>query len=141
MGVIWCERNVRVFNQKEESLQHLLDKIKLQSYWWLKANKINFVFNYYLWWLNLLACLGIWIGKSPPEDLAPSTKYICKETFPRQRTHAEPYLLSRLKHFTSCFGGLVDRVNPDKRHNVFHKGSDGPKRPSKGPKQAKAAPL
>jgi len=57
--VIWYERNVRVFHQKEESLQHLQDKIMLQSYWWLKANKINFVFNYHLWWLNLLACLGI----------------------------------------------------------------------------------
>jgi len=42
----------RIFRQKEESLQHFLDKIKLQSYWGLKANKINFVFNYHLWWFN-----------------------------------------------------------------------------------------
>jgi len=36
--VIWRERNAHVFSHKDETLQHLLDKIKLQSYWWLKAN-------------------------------------------------------------------------------------------------------
>jgi hypothetical protein len=37
--VIWGERNVLTFRQKEESLQQLLDKIKPQSYWWLKAKR------------------------------------------------------------------------------------------------------
>jgi len=46
--VIWCERNAQIFRNQEESLQQLLDKIKLQSWQ-----------NYYLWWLNPLACLGI----------------------------------------------------------------------------------
>lgn len=30
--VIWCERIARIFSHKEETFQHLLDKIKLQSY-------------------------------------------------------------------------------------------------------------
>jgi len=36
-----------VFRKNEESLQHILDKIKLQFYRWLKANIINFVSNYH----------------------------------------------------------------------------------------------
>jgi len=37
--VIWKEkkRNNRIFNHKEESLQQLVDKIKLISFLWLKA--------------------------------------------------------------------------------------------------------
>jgi len=57
--VIWCERNAQVFSHKKKTFQRLLDKIKLQSYWWLTANRISFAFNYHLWWLNPLACLGI----------------------------------------------------------------------------------
>jgi len=44
--VIWLERNARIFHQKEASFNQLLDKIKLQSYWWLKANRPSFVFSY-----------------------------------------------------------------------------------------------
>ncbi|AES90772.1 hypothetical protein MTR_4g097730 [Medicago truncatula] len=59
--VIWIERNTRVFHQKEASFIQLLDKIKLQSYWWLKANCHTFAFSYHLWWLNHLPCLGIYL--------------------------------------------------------------------------------
>jgi len=59
VSVIWRERNVWVFCQKEESQQRLIEKIKLQSYWWSKANKINFVFNHHLWWFNPLTYLKI----------------------------------------------------------------------------------
>ncbi|RHN79618.1 putative reverse transcriptase zinc-binding domain-containing protein [Medicago truncatula] len=57
--VIWLERNARVFHQTEASINQLLDKVKLQSYWWLKANRPSFVFSYHSWWLNPLPCLGI----------------------------------------------------------------------------------
>jgi len=46
--VIWLERNARVFHQTEASINQLLDKVKLQSYWWLKANRPSFVFSYIL---------------------------------------------------------------------------------------------
>jgi len=57
--VIWLEKNARVFHQIEASINQLLDKVKLQSYLWLKANRHSFVFSYHSWWLNLLPCLGI----------------------------------------------------------------------------------
>ena len=59
--VIWLERNARIFHQKEDSFNQSLDKVKLQSYWWLKANRHNFVFSYHSWWLNPLPCLGIFL--------------------------------------------------------------------------------
>jgi len=51
------------FRKKESSLQQLLDKIKLQTFWWLKAN-CNIAFNYHLWHLNPLNCLGIFFVMS-----------------------------------------------------------------------------
>jgi len=57
--VIWLERNARVFHQTEASITQLLDKVKLQSYWWLKANRSSFVFSYHSWWLKPLPCLRI----------------------------------------------------------------------------------
>jgi len=59
--VIWLERNARIFHQKEASFHQLLDKVKLQSYWWMKANRPSFVFSYHSWWLNPLPCLGIFM--------------------------------------------------------------------------------
>ena len=57
--VIWLERNARVFHQTEASINQLLDKVKLQSYWWLKANRPSFVFSYHSCRLNPLPCLRI----------------------------------------------------------------------------------
>ncbi|XP_039688726.1 uncharacterized protein [Medicago truncatula] len=45
MWVIWNERNNKIFKQKESSLVQLLDKVKYHSLWWLKANKVVFVFD------------------------------------------------------------------------------------------------
>jgi len=59
--VIWSEINARVCNQKEVSLSQLLDIIKSQSYWRLKANHPNFAFTYQLWCLNPLSCLRIFL--------------------------------------------------------------------------------
>jgi len=59
--VIWIGRNARVFNQKKATLDQLLVKIKLQTFWWLKANRPNFLFSYHFLWLNPLPCLGIYL--------------------------------------------------------------------------------
>ncbi|RHN49776.1 hypothetical protein MtrunA17_Chr6g0450221 [Medicago truncatula] len=56
--IVWRDRNARIFKHQEDFIHHLLDKIKLQSYWWMKATHPNFAFNYYMWWLNPLLCLG-----------------------------------------------------------------------------------
>jgi len=42
----------------EELLQQLLDKIKILSFWWLKAKIDTFAFNYHNWWFNPFQCLG-----------------------------------------------------------------------------------
>jgi len=55
---IWNERNCRLFQNKECSIIHLLDKIKSQSLWWLKACKATFVFGTQLWWSSPLQRLG-----------------------------------------------------------------------------------
>lgn len=54
--VIWREKNARFFQHQEDSLQNLIDKIKLQCYWWLKVNHTNFAFDYHMWWLNPFSC-------------------------------------------------------------------------------------
>lgn len=58
---IWKERNNRIFNNKEELIQHLLDKIKHFSYQWLKAKKINYCF-----WLPRLVVEFPFIRLGPP---------------------------------------------------------------------------
>jgi hypothetical protein len=35
--VMWSERNNRVFKAKENTIHQMLDKVKLHSFWWLKA--------------------------------------------------------------------------------------------------------
>jgi len=57
--VLWTERNNRLFHQKECSVVQLPDKVKYYSLWWLKANKVVFVFGEHLWWSSPLSCLGI----------------------------------------------------------------------------------
>jgi hypothetical protein len=56
---LWNERNNRLFNNKESSIFHLLDKIKSYSLWCQKAKKTVFVFGENLWWASPLSCLGI----------------------------------------------------------------------------------
>jgi len=41
------ERNKRIFNQKEDYVHKLVDKVKLFSLWWLKANNPTFAFEYH----------------------------------------------------------------------------------------------
>jgi len=57
--LMWNERNNRLFNNTETSIEQLLDKVKFHSLWWLKANKITFVYDSQNWWSNSLLCLSI----------------------------------------------------------------------------------
>ena len=57
--IVWCDKNSSVFQQKGNSIHQLIDKIKLQFFYWLKENHLNFVFNYHTWWLNPLLCFGV----------------------------------------------------------------------------------
>nr|ABD32346.1 H+-transporting two-sector ATPase, alpha/beta subunit, central region, related [Medicago truncatula] len=54
---IWKDRNRRIFQNQIVLLEVLLERVKLQTFWWLKANYILFVFYYSYWRKNLLPCL------------------------------------------------------------------------------------
>jgi hypothetical protein len=55
--VIWKDRNSRVFHNKADQIGTLAEKVKLQTYWWLKSCYILFDFDYSFWRLNPLCCL------------------------------------------------------------------------------------
>jgi len=55
--VIWKDRNRRIFQNHFDHLEALLERVKFQTYWWLKANYILFTFDYQFWRQNPLRCL------------------------------------------------------------------------------------
>lgn len=57
--VIWKERNNIVFNQKAMVPHHLIDKVKMLSFQWLKSGLITFVFTYHDRWRHQLSCMGL----------------------------------------------------------------------------------
>jgi len=54
---IWKERTNKVFQKKEGQLQAISERVKFQSFWWLKSKYITFDFDYQLWRQSLVACL------------------------------------------------------------------------------------
>jgi len=48
--ILWNERNNRLFNNVQMTMTELLEKVKLYSLWWLKANNAIFVFGTQRWW-------------------------------------------------------------------------------------------
>jgi len=54
---IWKERNNRVFKGKGDNLHAISERVKLQSFWWLKSKYATFDFDYQLWRQSPLACL------------------------------------------------------------------------------------
>jgi len=44
--IVWKKRNKRIFQSKEERLQVLGERVKLQSFWWLKSTYVTFDFDY-----------------------------------------------------------------------------------------------
>jgi hypothetical protein len=56
---IWNERNNRVFQDTACDVSVLTEKVKLNSFMWLKSSQISFMFNYHDWWKNPLPCMGV----------------------------------------------------------------------------------
>lgn len=54
---IWKERNGRILEQKVDCTQTLHERIKLQTYWWLKSKHATFYFDYQVWRLKHRHCL------------------------------------------------------------------------------------
>ncbi|GAU31816.1 hypothetical protein TSUD_58170 [Trifolium subterraneum] len=57
--VLWHERNNRVFKAVGTTIQQMLDKVKLCTYWWLKAHNVHLGINTHRWWSCPLVCLDI----------------------------------------------------------------------------------
>jgi hypothetical protein len=54
--LIWKEHNNRIFNNVYTSIT---EKVKFNSYWWLRANNAYFVYGCQEWRSDPLFCLGI----------------------------------------------------------------------------------
>jgi hypothetical protein len=59
ISVMWRERNNRVFKATGATIQQLLDKVKLFTFWWLKAHNVHLGINIHRWWSSPRECLGI----------------------------------------------------------------------------------
>jgi len=57
--VIWKERNNRVFNNAASNPVVLLEKVKLNSFLWLKSKQVVFSYSYHDWWKHHLLCMGV----------------------------------------------------------------------------------
>jgi hypothetical protein len=56
--LVWNERNNRLFKNIQTPIIALLEKVKHNSFWWLKANNASFVYGSQRWWSDPLLCLG-----------------------------------------------------------------------------------
>ena len=57
--VLWTERNNGQFNNIETNVHQLLEKIQINSYWWLKAANAVHVSGVHNWLACPILCLGI----------------------------------------------------------------------------------
>jgi len=57
--VIWNERNNMIFQQTVSTPFLLLEKVKLNSFSWLKAKQVSFSYSYHDWWKNPSLCMGL----------------------------------------------------------------------------------
>ena len=57
--VLWNARNDRQFNNTDISIHQMLKKVKINSYWWMKAANAVFVLGVHNWLSCPLLCLGI----------------------------------------------------------------------------------
>jgi len=65
MHIVWlasvwviCKENSRFFQQQEETMAKLIDKVKLLSFWWMKAKNPAFIWDINKWWTNPLLYMG-----------------------------------------------------------------------------------
>lgn len=56
---IWKDCNNWVFNQNGCCFEHLVDQIKVHSWWWYKAKNNSFAYEIAPWWTNPSMCLDL----------------------------------------------------------------------------------
>jgi len=55
--VLWKARNNCIFQNAVFSPDGLLEKVKLNSFLWLKANQASFNYSYHDWWKRPIPCM------------------------------------------------------------------------------------
>jgi hypothetical protein len=58
--VMWNETNRHLFRNASSPVHHLLDRVKMFSFRWLKTTNVTLVSNYHCWWSDslLYLCIG-----------------------------------------------------------------------------------
>jgi hypothetical protein len=56
---IWKERNNPVFQDTVCDSSTLAEKVKLNSFMWLKSSQTSLIFTYHDWWKHPLPCMGV----------------------------------------------------------------------------------
>jgi hypothetical protein len=56
---IWKERNNRIFQDTASDSSIIAEKVKLNSFMWLKSSQTSFIYDYHDWWKNPLPCMGL----------------------------------------------------------------------------------
>ena len=59
--VTWKEHNDRVFQNTTTTSSILLEKVKLNSFLWLKPNQTTLAYTYYDWWKHPLHYMGVFL--------------------------------------------------------------------------------
>jgi len=57
--IIWKDRNNRIFKNVASHPYVLTEKVKLNSFLWVKANHPSFTYCYYDWWKHPLLCMSV----------------------------------------------------------------------------------
>jgi len=57
--VLWTERNNRQFNNTENFIHQLVEKVQIHSYWWMKTANVVHEFGVHSWFACPLLCLSI----------------------------------------------------------------------------------
>lgn len=57
--VIWKDRNKHIFQNEAHHSLFLLEKIKRNSFMWMKARSFSFHYSYFDWWSRPIFCMGV----------------------------------------------------------------------------------
>ena len=57
--VLWKERNKCIFENEVATPFMPLERVKLNSFLWLKSKHVSFSYNYHNWWKHPLSCMSI----------------------------------------------------------------------------------
>ena len=57
--VIWKDRNNRIFQNMVSNPLNLFEKVKLNSFLWLRSKQVDFVYSYHNWWKHPIPCMSV----------------------------------------------------------------------------------